>query len=266
MSKVIEYRMRQVARPTKEVLGEHLYHKISQVLSQHKFSPDVQLEGRLTGMMLELPAGTVTAMLASEGILRSYICQALEALAQMFPELKSIATAFREQTKLSMTPEDVGFLIYTSVAKLEPNMAAKITGMLLELDTATLWDLLNGEVTSFPAAVAKAKRTLVECSAQQQPSNSFSVSSLRREEEVETGCDGSQANSRHDYSSADILRAELGTKIYNEALAVHPECAANIAGMLLELSISSLTDIVNNKEKLSSAIDKSYQAWHESRS
>ena len=36
MSKEIEYKVKEAARPTKEVLGEHLYHKISQALRHYE--------------------------------------------------------------------------------------------------------------------------------------------------------------------------------------------------------------------------------------
>ena len=64
-----------------------------------QFNPDLQLESRLTGMILELPARDVTVMLASDGILRLSISQALCALVKLVPELESIATAFEEESK-----------------------------------------------------------------------------------------------------------------------------------------------------------------------
>ncbi|KAK3778477.1 hypothetical protein RRG08_006886 [Elysia crispata] len=128
MSKTIEYKLREGAKSTKEVLGEHLYHKISQALNQYEFNPDLQLESRLTGMILELSARDVTVMLASDGILRLSISQALCALVKLVPELESIATAFEEESKMSLTQDDIGTLVYTSVAKLEPALASKITG------------------------------------------------------------------------------------------------------------------------------------------
>ncbi|RUS87192.1 hypothetical protein EGW08_005032 [Elysia chlorotica] len=262
MSKTIEYKCRESARSTKEVLGEHLYQKVSQALSQYELKPELQVGSRLTGMMLELPARDVTSILASDGILRSCVSQALSALVQMFPELESVAAHFREQSRTCLTQEDIGSLIYTSVAKLEPTRAAKITGMLLELDTPTLLSFLNQEDAVFPSAVEKAKRAL-EFSADKQPSiySSDGGSADKKTEGLEATCMNSGVD---DDGDDDVLLARLGAVIYDEALLSHPECAANIAGMLLELGVSALRDLVNDKDALVEAINKSYQVWHAS--
>ena len=61
-----------------------------------QFDEELQLESRLTGMMLELPIRDLTAMLASDVVLGSNINRALHALVTVFPELESVATAFSE--------------------------------------------------------------------------------------------------------------------------------------------------------------------------
>ena len=107
--------------------------------------------------------------------------------------------------------------------------------MLLELDTSTLLNFLSHEDTIFPAAVEKAKKAL-ESSTEQQLSIDPSVFPLSRERNGEYELEKSQAKLRNGYVDDDILLTQLGSLIYQKAFTSHPECAANITGIVFDLS------------------------------
>ncbi|GFN92178.1 polyadenylate-binding protein, cytoplasmic and nuclear [Plakobranchus ocellatus] len=224
MDTKIEYKVRGEARPTKEVLGEHLHHKVSQALSQHGFNPELQLESRVTGILLELPAKELTAMLASSEVLRSGIRRALQALVSVYPELEVYVVAFEEQARVSLSYDDIGAILYDKVSLLEPDLASKITGMLLELDITTLLGLVDDLGSTLPGAVEKAKAAL-DFLAQHE--SDFSAASLANHDSSEMANNLRPDGSR---TSDNPLREQFGALIFKEVVKDYPNCAANITG------------------------------------
>ncbi|GFN78563.1 polyadenylate-binding protein [Plakobranchus ocellatus] len=159
------------------------------------------------------------------------------------------------QERVSLSYDDIGAILYGKVSLLEPDLASKITGMLLELDTTTLLDLVDDLGSALPAAVEKAKAAL-DFLAQHQ--SDFPVASLANHDS------GEMANNlRPDGSwmSDNPLREQFGPLIFKEVVKDYPNCAANITGMLLELNISSLTMLINDKTMLNEAAHKCYQTY-----
>ncbi|XP_003726515.1 uncharacterized protein LOC100892654 [Strongylocentrotus purpuratus] len=106
---------------TKQVLGEHLFAKVSEL---HDGKTD-----RITGMLLEAKNEDVMRMLEDATFLRRRIEGALRVI--------------QEEDKSASGKEQIGEELFTLVSKIEPIQCAKITGMLLELDVKVICRLLT---------------------------------------------------------------------------------------------------------------------------
>nr|XP_054769378.1 uncharacterized protein LOC129277192 [Lytechinus pictus] len=105
---------------TKQVLGEHLFAKVSEL---HDGKTD-----RITGMLLEATNEDVMRMLEDAAFLKRRIEGALRVIEE---EDKSIGGK-----------EQIGEELYSHISKIEPIQCAKVTGMLLELDVKVIRRLL----------------------------------------------------------------------------------------------------------------------------
>ena len=168
----------------------------------------------------------------------------LEALAAKTQEAVSVLRMHRqieiEAQRLtpsmlaSVLPEEqkqiIGERLYPLIHATHPDQAAKITGMLLELDNAELLDMLES-----PEALAAKTREAV------------SVLRMHRQIEIE-------AQRLTPSMLASVLPEEqkqiIGERLYPLIHATHPDQAAKITGMLLELDNAELLDMLESPEAL----------------
>lgn len=137
---------------TKEILGEHLHHKVSFILrtifpNSRESYENIQTVSKITGMLLERSEEWLKHLLADNDKLLEDVTQSLQCLEVNF---------------LSSQPpsnDDLGDILYERVLEIDSNAAAQITGMLLEMDTVGLINLLSDDAMLLPA-VAKATAAL----------------------------------------------------------------------------------------------------------
>lgn len=111
--------------PTPEVresLGVALFQAVSQV--------EQELCAQVTGMLLELPIPSVTQLLADRELLAEAVTKSREEYLNFIQaEQQEVSTE-----TLSREKEEVGEVIYEKLVEQYPGEAAKLTGMLLQMD------------------------------------------------------------------------------------------------------------------------------------
>ncbi|XP_070532772.1 uncharacterized protein [Ptychodera flava] len=185
---------------TKEILGEHLYCAIEALQPQHA--------ERLTGMLLELDNEEIIQMLQYDDLLKKRLQVAMEVLQ-------------REESK---NKDLLGEKLYSRTEELEPVMCAKITGMLLEMDSYSIQQLLLSQ-DALQSAVSKAKEALLH--------------------------EQSRDTSREDFTRN---KQTLGEQLYQVIERDYPKHAAKLTGMLLELGQEELVHLLNNKDLMQSRV------------
>ncbi|XP_071482393.1 uncharacterized protein [Diadema antillarum] len=125
---------------TKQVLGEHLFSKVTEL---HPEKAD-----RITGMLLEAENEDIMKMLEDDSLLRRRI----EGALRVMQEQDNICGGGGDREKY-------GEELYSLISEIEPIQCAKITGMLLELDVPLIRHLLSSP-PDLRGAVQKAMATL----------------------------------------------------------------------------------------------------------
>lgn len=106
----------------KQELGEELFHKVSDIESD--------LCAKITGMLLELDANTIKQLLSDE----EQLCKAVVKAKREYVEY----------TNQAKKREELGEKLYDLVCeKFRPEIASRLTGMLLELEPEVIHRLLN---------------------------------------------------------------------------------------------------------------------------
>ncbi|XP_072016933.1 uncharacterized protein [Amphiura filiformis] len=193
---------------TKEILGEHLFSKVE---SSHPESAD-----RITGMLLEAGNEQVMAMLEDDNLLAMCIKSALKVIHRECEDTGSI------------DKQTLGEELYSLVLDLKPNQcAAKITGMLMELDISTIQNLLDSP-TDLQKAVNKAVHTLNIDEA---------------------------GNTCGKVTDKEEEKQEIGEELYNLVALQQRELAPKITGMLLEMSVQDLRELLQQPDMLKKKVD-----------
>ncbi|XP_062868302.1 polyadenylate-binding protein 1-B [Trichomycterus rosablanca] len=136
-------------------LGEQLYELIELLNTGHT--------EKITGMLLEQKKEVVLNLLSDPVLLEKKVNMALKTLHQHRKEESDVSDC-SEQDKL----EAIGERLFTLVQDIEHAHCADITGMLLELDSSILKQILTDRVM-LEAAVQRAKSALENTSDQTQP-------------------------------------------------------------------------------------------------
>lgn len=220
-----------------EVLGEHLYVKISEVCQ------DLKLEeiSKITGILLECPKNDILWMLENVDALQNRVDAARKSLNTLdqngfghrSTELdnhasdtsvtldtaeREVTTRTKQQnyviTQQDKCDENLADILYQKVVHIEPVMGPKITGMLLELEEGTIKDLISNS-DNLLKAVHKAKSV----------------------------CD----KYSHD---------EIGDVIFGIVHMYYPDHAAKISGMLLEMDTDILVKLLDDQPTLLKKIDQ----------
>ena len=209
----------------KQIIGERLYPLIQAI------HPDQA--GTITGMLLETDNAELLRMLKSleafaaktqlaASVLRMH--RQVEFQAQRLPP-SMLASALPEEQK-----QIIGDRLYPLIQAAHPDQAAKITGMLLELDNAELLNMLE----SREALAAKTQEAV-------------SVLRMYRQKEIEAQ---RLTSSMLAAASPQDQKQVIGEHLYPLIEATHPEKAAKITGMLLELDNAELLSMLKSREAL----------------
>lgn len=121
--------------------------------------------------------------------------------------------------------EELGELLYYKIKAVEPDLCSKITGMLMELDTATIKKLLDDH-SLLQNAIDKSKKEYLE------------------------------------FTSNSKKRQEYGEQIYNLVCKYHtPDLASRLTGMLLELDEESLQILLTNHKEFEKKLEIAYNTF-----
>ncbi|XP_070706939.1 uncharacterized protein [Pempheris klunzingeri] len=115
-----------------EILGEQLY---SLIYPKHK-----DKAGKLTGMLLELPAPVLSQMLQDEATLTAALEKALRAL-QLAQEPSKVTC--KDEDDVSVSSDSLGEQLFELVDVYNTGHSQKITGMLLEQHKDAVLNLLS---------------------------------------------------------------------------------------------------------------------------
>ncbi|XP_068753149.1 uncharacterized protein [Montipora capricornis] len=209
----------------KQIIGERLYPLI------HATHPDQA--AKITGMLLELDNAELLDMMESPEAFAAKTQEAVSVL-RMHRQIEIEAQRLTPSMLASVLPEGqkqiIGERLYPLIHATHPDQAAKITGMLLETDNAELLDMLES-----PEALAAKTQEAV------------SVLRMHRQIEIE-------AQRLTPSMLASVLPEEqkqiIGERLYPLIHATHPDQAAKITGMLLELDNAELLDMMESPEAL----------------
>ncbi|XP_040053772.2 uncharacterized protein LOC120831921 [Gasterosteus aculeatus] len=201
-----------------ETLGEELY---SLIHPKHK-----ENAGKLTGMLLELPAPVLRQMVQDKATLSAGVEKALRAL-QLAQEPSKIPC--KDDDDLSVSSDSLGEQLFELVDVYNTGHSQKITGMLLEQHKQAILNLLSD-----PKLLEEQVN--------------FSLKTLKEQNMEGTGI-----------SDADDAE-RLGEKIFSLVEELDPLHANYITGMLLEMDPAALHQLLRDHTMLEVAVQKAQAA------
>ncbi|XP_077352786.1 uncharacterized protein LOC144001959 isoform X1 [Festucalex cinctus] len=206
-----------------ETLGEQLYTRIFPKHNEHA--------GKLTGMLLELPAPVLSKMLQDEAMLTTAVEKAVTALqVDLHQECSKITS--KEEDNGSVSSDSLGEQLFDLVDIYNTGYSQKITGMLLEQHKEAVLKLLS-DPKQLEEQLNAALKTL-----QQQRIEETDVSDTSDAEET----DG------------------LGEKLFTQVEELDQLHAHEITGMLLEMDADILRQLLRERTMLEAAVRKAQAA------
>ncbi|XP_010862858.1 uncharacterized protein LOC105006173 isoform X1 [Esox lucius] len=204
-----------------EALGEQLYDLI--------YPKHTEIAGKLTGMLLELPAPVLTQIQHDETMLTEALDKALRAL--QLPQDPSNNGISKKDDEASASSDSLGEQLFELVDTCNTGHTQKITGMLLEQHKETVQHLLS-EPSLLEEQVNLALKTL------------------------ELGVDETDLS---DLSDADDIE-RLGEKLFLLVKEKDAARANDITGMLLEMDTVALRQMLSDHIMLEGAVKKAQAA------
>ncbi|KAF7696846.1 uncharacterized protein LOC124397785 [Silurus meridionalis] len=206
-----------------ESLGEKLYDRVS--LNHADMAP------KLTGMLLELPGAVISQMLQDEALLSKALEKALAALHHDTSKSPS-----QEDDVDSVSLDSLGEQLYELINLYDTGYTQKITGMLLEQEKKVVHQLLSDPVL-LEEKVNMALKTLQGASCTQGQGET-DVSDISDQDEVEV----------------------IGEKLFALVQEIEPVHCADITGMLLEMDLGKLHQILSDRTMLVFAVQRAKSA------
>ncbi|XP_051906864.1 uncharacterized protein LOC127591084 isoform X1 [Hippocampus zosterae] len=203
-----------------ETLGEQLYAQIFPKHSEHA--------GKLTGMLLELPAPVLSKMLQDEAMLATAVEKAVEALQINLHQTSSIKTS-KEEDDGSTSSDSLGEQLFDLVDVYNTGYSQKITGMLLEQRKEAVLKLLSDP-------------------KQLEEQLNAALKTLKQQRIAET-----------DVSDTEDTEG-LGEKLFLRVQELDQLHAHEITGMLLELDSDVLHQLLRERTMLETAVHKAQTA------
>ena len=158
-----------------------------------------------------------------------------------FKELTAtLATMDKEQDQKELLGENLFPLIKT----LEPGLAGKITGMLLEMDNTEVLKLLD-DYNGLRAKVAEAKDLLVTNHYLDEPAKKGTTPVL-----AENNLSSLLATLQDQQDQKNLL----GFTLFPRITELAPSCAGKVTGMLLEMDNKELLALVDHPKSLKAKV------------
>ncbi|XP_066294814.1 uncharacterized protein [Branchiostoma lanceolatum] len=201
-------------------LREHLHAVVCTVNSENA--------GKITEELLELEETEVFKLLQDRELLKTAVQEALN-------RIQGQSSKSGTDTSECVEKEDLGNILYEKVEELQPDLCAKVTGMLLELPEDTLQTLL-ADKQALQTAVHRAVNAV----------------------------QGGEQQGAVDESQLDPDKQELGEQLFDIVCERYEDDAPKITGMLLEIETSTLTRLLESPDDLNHRIDQAYDALHKS--
>ncbi|XP_076454735.1 uncharacterized protein LOC143289587 [Babylonia areolata] len=238
--------------PLLEVLGEHLYTKVSELQGTLGVMLDV---AKLTGVLLELGDKQVLKLLQDEKLLR----RGVERVMEYVPSV-SIPVSTRSRSKGGdrggKIDADLQEHLYSQVCHLEPELAAHITGMLLELPATQVKSLLES-ATRLTRAVSHAKAAYLSHSQTRQknspPAHGHCELDSDWSQRLAAGGRTEAQKHEEDVEEGEKEEGELeemGERVYTEAERLYPGCAAKLTGMVLDMGQKRVKTLLQDQSQL----------------
>ncbi|CAC5362146.1 unnamed protein product [Mytilus coruscus] len=203
-----------------EILGEHLYVKISHIINtvtdtgHATVSENSELISKVTGILLERENDELLHMLSDESFLKKRVEEVLS-----HPDVQPIPVdPYKSKDVSDHTASTNEELLFDSVQSLDSEHCCKITGMILELGKENVKVLLQDK-EKLRLAVEKARLAI--------------------------------NSSERDF---------IGEMLYQKIETVYPEHVEKITGMLMEMETEKLKDLLQDEHLLRQCIDKAYAA------
>ncbi|CAG2227989.1 unnamed protein product [Mytilus edulis] len=135
-----------------EILGEHLYVKISYIVNTGQVSENSELICKVTGILLERENDELLHMLSDDSFLKKRVDEVVS-----HPDIKPIPVDLYSSKEVSdhTLPTDEE-LLFDSVQSIDSEHCSKITGMILELGKENVKVLLQDQ-EKLQLAVDKAR-------------------------------------------------------------------------------------------------------------
>ncbi|XP_072228325.1 uncharacterized protein [Leuresthes tenuis] len=204
-----------------DTLGEQLYSLI--------YPKQKENAGKLTGMLLELPAPVLSQMLQDEAMLTAAVEKALRAL-QLAKESSEVT--YKDEDDVSVSSDSLGEQLFELVDVYNTGHSQKITGMLLEQHKDAVLHLLSD-------------------SKQLEEQVNIALKTLKEQNVEETDVS--------DSSEADDMD-RLGEKLFSLVEAMDPLHANDVTGMLLEMDPTALQQLISDRTMLEVAVQKAQAA------
>ncbi|XP_046368561.2 uncharacterized protein LOC124143579 [Haliotis rufescens] len=209
--------MSKATMPSKhDILSEHLYTKVEELKPKYSTA-------QITGMLLDGNDENVMRMLEDPSYLKNYVTKAVQILENQNFTSNSYSASRDVRKPAAESCPELCDALYDKIAVLEPSMPSQLTGMLAELDTDTVSQLLVSP-EMLKLAVSRAKESYLKCN--------------------HVSPDGSVPHTEP--NNNQTTDSDLGQKVYDKVQEVFPDHASHITGMLLEMGTSRLQHLLSD--------------------
>ena len=209
----------------KTSIGEELYSLVSEL--------GCDQADKITGMLLEMDTYDLEVILRDQEVLKEKVNQALWALNNQSDVSETISPSTEQEDKAVY-----GEQLYYKICEWFPENADKISGMLLEMNIATLEMLLNDSAAlQEKAAYAARILTTAKTNSETQhlpPSEKSEAETIKRLEE----------------------------KLYDIINDWYPGKAHKLTGMLMDIDSAALENLVLNKQMLKEKVEGTLAVLH----
>lgn len=210
----------------KTSIGEELYSLVSEL--------GCDQADKITGMLLEMDAYDLEVILRDQEVLKEKVNQALSALNNQSDISETVSPSTGQEDKAVY-----GEQLYYKICEWFPENADKISGMLLEMNIATLEMLLNDsaalqEKAAYAASILTSTKTNSETQHSLPPSEKSEAETIKRLEE----------------------------KLYDIINDWYPGKAHKLTGMLMDIDSAALENLVLNKQILKEKVEGALAVLH----
>lgn len=210
---------------TKDVLGEHLFSKV--------YLLEPERAAQITGVLLGASNEDILHMLEDKNFLKMQMDGVKRVLSPEDDTDVINSGSLQEQPLHSTSSKErLGESLFQKVTEIDPENAAKLTGMILEMDPRTISCLLESP-KDLRVAIDRALKVL-------------HVVNIDRRDQLEND------------------KSVLGEELYFKVSQRHPEVASVVTGMLLEMDVVSLQKLLTEPELLESKIQQAVKVLDDS--